>query len=111
MIHNVEVEKYQQHIDGHVSVVLSFSTDGEIAAYDLVILEDDLELWPPYHCAPFVRRAVLDRYPAIADALNPIAPLLTNAVMSGLNARVTIDGEPPRDTALAFLRENQLIQM
>jgi osmoprotectant transport system substrate-binding protein len=101
--------KYDQLINDTAEVVLAFSTDGEIAANDLVVLEDDQGLWPPYHCAPFVRQEALDAYPAIPDALNPVQPILTNEVMSGLNARVAIDGEEPVEVARAFLQENGLI--
>jgi osmoprotectant transport system substrate-binding protein len=101
--------KYQALEQGDAEVVLAFSTDGEIADLDLVVLEDDKGLWPPYHVAPFVRKDILDANPSIADALNPVAPLLTNDVMQRLNARVSIDGEEPVDVARAFLQESGLL--
>jgi osmoprotectant transport system substrate-binding protein len=101
--------RYQAIADGDADVVLAFSTDGPIAAQDLVVLEDDLGLWPPYHVAPYVRKEVLDVYPQIADILNPIAPLLTNEVMSGLNGKVDVDGEEPADVAKAWLEEQGLL--
>jgi osmoprotectant transport system substrate-binding protein len=101
--------KYQAVEQGDAEVVLAFSTDAQIADLDLIVLEDDQNLWPPYHVAPFVRKDVLDANPGIADALNPAAPLLTNEVMQRLNARVDIDGEEPVDVARAFLQENGLI--
>ena len=102
--------KYQQIEDGSAEVVLAFSTDGQIFGLDLVVLQDDKGLWPPYHCAPFVRQEVLDAYPAIPGALNPVQPLLTDQVMSGLNYQV--DGPEamePVDVARAFLAEVGLI--
>lgn len=101
--------KYQALESGDAEIVLAFSTDAQIADLDLVVLEDDLNLWPPYHVAPFVRKDVLDANPGIGDALNPIAPLLTNEVMQRLNARVDIDGEEPVDVARAFLQESGLV--
>ena len=44
--------KYQALLDDQAQVVLAFGTDGQIAGYDLVVLEDDLNLWPPYNVAP-----------------------------------------------------------
>ena len=101
--------KYQEIEAGNAEVVLAFSTDAQIADLDLVVLEDDRNLWPPYHVAPFVRQDVLTENPTIADALNPAAPLLTNEVMQRINARVDIDGEEPVDVARAFLQESGLI--
>lgn len=101
--------RYQAIADGDADVVLAFSTDGPIAAQDLVVLEDDLGLWPPYHVAPYIRKETLDAYPQIADLLNPVAPLLTNEVMSSLNGKVDVDGEEPADVAKAWLEEQGLL--
>lgn len=101
--------RFQALVDGDADVVLAFSTDGPIAANDLVVLQDDLGLWPPYHLAPYVRQETLDAYPAIADILNPLAPLLTDEVMSGLNGQVDVEGLEPADVARTFLEEQGLL--
>ena len=49
--------------------MLAFSTDAEIAINNLVVLEDDKGLWPPYYVAPVVRQEALDANPALAEAL------------------------------------------
>ncbi len=102
--------KYQSFLDGDAQVVLAFSTDGQIAGYDLVLLEDDLSLWPPYHVAPVISQTVLDANPQIADLLNPLAQLLTNEAMADLNWLV--DGpekQEPADVARAYLQANGLL--
>ncbi|MBE2223988.1 MAG: quaternary ammonium transporter, partial [Anaerolineae bacterium] len=86
-----------------------FGTDGEIAAYDLVGLEDDKGLYPPYQVAPVIRQAVLDGDAGIAAALNKVAPLLTNEVMQGLNNEVSGNGREPADVAREFLIAQGLI--
>ncbi len=101
--------KYQAIEGGQAQIVLAFGTDAQIAALDLIVLDDDLGLWPPYHVAPFVRQDALDAYPAIADALNAVAPLLTDEAMQGLNGQVDLDGEEPEAVARLFLQEQGLI--
>jgi osmoprotectant transport system substrate-binding protein len=102
--------RYQALQEDQAEVVLAFGTDGQVAGYDLVLLEDDRGLWPPYHVAPVVRQDVLDAYPELADALNEIAPLLTDEVMSALNWRVDGDArEEPAEVAQSFLEENGLL--
>jgi len=102
--------RYQAVEKGQADVVLAFGTDGQVAGYDLVLLEDDKGLWPPYHVAPVVRQQALDAYPGLADALNAVAPLLTDEVMSGLNWQVDgPDKMDPDEVAAAFLKENGLI--
>lgn len=102
--------KYQALTDGDANVVLAFSTDAEIAFFDLVVLEDDLGLWPPYHVAPVVRQDTLDANPQIGDALNAVSPLLTTEVMIELNGLVVGDEQQdPADVARQFLVDQQLI--
>jgi osmoprotectant transport system substrate-binding protein len=102
--------RYQALEEDQAQVVLAFGTDGQVAGMDLVLLEDDKGLWPPYHVAPVVRNDTLTANPGIADALNPIAPLLTDQAMSALNWQVDgPDKLEPIDVARAFLEEQGLL--
>jgi osmoprotectant transport system substrate-binding protein len=89
--------KYRALLDGDVDIVVAFGTDGAIAADDLVVMIDDKHLFPQYHVAPVVRRAALAQHPQIAAVLDRVAPLLTDAVMRGLNEQ--IDGPRKREPA------------
>jgi len=103
--------KYQAFLNGEADVVLAFGTDGEVAGHDLVILEDDNGLWPPYHVAPVVRQETLDEGEGIAEAFNELAPLLTSEVVANLNWEVQgPDAREPADVAHDFLVENDLIE-
>ncbi|MEZ4737603.1 MAG: glycine betaine ABC transporter substrate-binding protein [Caldilineaceae bacterium] len=102
--------RYQALVNGEADVVVAFGTDGEIAANDLLVLEDDQGLWPPYQVAPVIRQAVLDANPGIADALNQLAPLLTNEIMQQLNYEVSGNQREPADVAREFLVGQGLIQ-
>ena len=101
--------KYRAIESGDADIVLAFGTDAQISALDLVVLEDDQGLFPPYHVAPFVRQETIDTYPDLPEALNAVAPLLTNEVMQSLNAQVDIDGEEPEAVARQFLEEQGLV--
>jgi osmoprotectant transport system substrate-binding protein len=102
--------RYQALDQDQAQVVLAFGTDGQVAGMDLVLLKDDKGLWPPYHVAPVVRNATLKATPGIADALNPLAPLLTDTVMSGLNWKVDgPDKQEPEEVAHTFLTKQKLI--
>ena len=102
--------RYQALDEDQAQVVLAFGTDGQVSGLDLVLLKDDKGLWPPYHVAPVVRNDTLTAYLGIADALNPVAPLLTDQVMSSLNWKVDgPDKEEPEDVARAFLEEQGLL--
>jgi osmoprotectant transport system substrate-binding protein len=102
--------RYQALEEDQAQIVLAFGTDGQVAGLDLVLLEDDRGLWPPYHVAPVVRQDALDAYPALAETLNAVAPLLTDEAMAALNWQV--DGPEklePEEVARTFLKENGLL--
>ncbi|MEJ6785345.1 glycine betaine ABC transporter substrate-binding protein [Aminobacter sp. Piv2-1] len=85
------------------------ATDWQIEQQNLVPLEDDKGLFPPYYVAPVVRQQTLDANPKIAELLEAIGPKLDNATMRALNARVENDREEPRDVAVSFLKDKGLL--
>jgi osmoprotectant transport system substrate-binding protein len=103
--------KYQAFQDEDADVVQAFGTDGEVAGLDLVILDDDKGLWPPYHVAPVIRQEKLEESEEIADILNELAPMLTSEVMADLNWQAAgPDQREPADIAREFLVANGLIE-
>ena len=102
--------RYQSLVNGEADVVVAFGTDGELAAYDLLSLVDDKGLYPPYQIAPVIRQAVLDENPDVADVLNAVASLLTDATMQRLNNEVSGNGREPADVAREFLVQEGLIE-
>ena len=102
--------RYQALTSGQADVVVAFSTDGQISADHLVLLQDDKHVYPPYHVAPVVRKQALDANPKIADVLNSLAPKITDDVMSQLNEQVDAGKKEPKDVAHAFLVQQGLIK-
>ncbi len=83
-----------------------FATDGQIRSQDLTVLEDDEQFFPPYNLAVAMRTQA---YEANAEPLEElfgqISGELTDDTLIGLNSRVDLDGEDPRDVAADFLGE------
>jgi osmoprotectant transport system substrate-binding protein len=102
--------RYKGLVDGQADVTVAFGTDGEISAFDLVLLEDDKKLFPPYQIAPVVRQQALEEAPQIADVLNALAPQLTDATMQRLNYEVSGKQREPADVAKEFLTQEGLIK-
>ncbi len=103
--------RYEALARGDVDVVVAFGTDGQIAGLGLTALQDDKSAYPIYQIAPVVRQDTLKANPGIAEALNAIAPALTNDVMSSLNWQV--DGPDKKEIAAvakAFLKSKGLIK-
>jgi osmoprotectant transport system substrate-binding protein len=88
---------------------MAFATDGEIKAYDQVVLVDDKGFFPIYNPAPVIRKAVLDQYPDIKYILGEIGPSLDTGTMTRLNYRVNVNGEKPASVAKSWLEGVGLI--
>ncbi len=101
--------RYKGLVDGEADVAVAFGTDGEVSAFNLVLLADDKNIFPPYQVAPVVRQKALDANPGIAEALNALAPKLTDATMQKLNFEVSGKQKEPADVAKEFLTQEGLI--
>lgn len=98
--------------NGNVDVIRAFSTEGELASPDLVLLKDDKGLYPIYQVAPVVRMDTLQAHPQIAEILNKLSlPALDEKTISGLNFQVDgPDKKEPAAVAKAFLMQQGLIK-
>ena len=52
-----------------MDVVLGYSTDGRIDAYNLVVLEDDLQLFPPYDASLVLSVDMYEKHPELVKVL------------------------------------------
>ncbi|WKN44077.1 ABC transporter permease/substrate-binding protein [Tunicatimonas pelagia] len=86
-----------------VDVISGFSTDGRIAAYNLRVLEDDLQYFPPYYAAPLVRQKTIERFPELKSLFQQLAGKVDEAAMMQMNFEVDRDKRSPRTVAQAFL--------
>src|SRR3954464_1918077 len=69
----VQAVKYRALAEGAVDVVDGYSTDGLLAKYDLVVLEDDRGFFPPYEAAAMVGPGLWRDYPAAVAALSRLS--------------------------------------
>lgn len=104
--------------DGDCDVALALRTDGHVSAWNFIVLQDSLNLLPTYVAAPVVRRATLAQYPELATAFDTLEPLLDDATVTALNARVALGSDGEADSgdeesiaavAQTFLCEQALI--
>lgn len=102
--------RYKALQDNQTDVVEAFGTDGEISAFNLVVLEDDKGLFPPYQVAPVVRQQALDANSGIRDALNALAPKLTDETMRRLNYEVSGKQREPAEVAKEFLTQQGVLK-
>ena len=88
---------------GQVDVITGFSSDGRIAAFDLVTLEDDRGAMPPYDAIVLVSRALQRQRPDVVRALASLEGTIDVQRMRVLNRAVDVEGRSPATVATEFL--------
>ena len=99
---------YQALKQGETQVSMGFSTDGRIAAWGFVNLEDDQKFFPVYNPAPVARKKILETYPEIAQILLPLTQLTTRDLQE-LNKAVDVDQQSVHSAAQDWLKSKGLI--
>jgi osmoprotectant transport system substrate-binding protein len=93
--------------NGQIDVGLVFTSDGGVAAKNLVVLQDDKHLQTVDNIVPVIRNAKLNS--AVQGALNKLSATLTTADLIQLNKSVDIDKADPSTVATDWLKQKKLI--
>ncbi|HBV23558.1 osmoprotectant transport system substrate-binding protein [Jeotgalicoccus aerolatus] len=101
---------YEALNTGSLDLALGYTTDGRIPAYDLVVLEDDLQFFPPYDASPFATHEIIAEYPEIDDALSRLVGTVSTETMQNLNYRSDEEGIEPALVAEEFLEEHNYFE-
>lgn len=101
---------YTALASNEMDVVLGYSTDGKIASYDLVLLEDDRKLFPPYDCSLVATEEILEKNPELGDVLLKLSGKISTETMQELNRKGDEDFVEPSVVAKEFLEENNYFE-
>jgi osmoprotectant transport system substrate-binding protein len=99
---------YRALLDKQVDIVAGNSTDGLLAARDLVILDDDKHYFPPYEAVPIVRQDTLVRFPEVRAAMEELAGKISDAEMRKMNYAVDAERRDIAEVAREFLHSKSL---
>ena len=102
--------RYQGLTGGDGDVGVGFTTDGQLASDELVVMEDPKSIWPFYYPAPVVRSDVLEKNPKMERILNEVSASLDVETMRELNGRVDLDQEDPEDVAADHLQQAGIVE-
>ncbi len=95
---------------GSMDIILGYSTDGRIASYDLVVLEDDLQLFPPYDASPLATNEILETYPELEGILLRMEGMISEEQMQEMNYEADNNLKEPQVVAEEFLKENNYFE-
>ena len=102
--------KYQAMKDKKIDVMVIFTTDGQLAISDVVVLEDDKKMYPSYRAGTVVRSEILFEYPELKVVLEKLNNILDDKTMADLNYQVESEGKKPEDVAREYLQEKGLLE-
>ena len=95
---------------GKMDIVLGYSTDGRIASYDLVMLEDDRHFFPPYDAAAVISNGLLKESPEVKDAIAKLAGKIDTEQMQKLNYEADNNLMEPSIVAQSFLADHNYFE-
>lgn len=87
-----------------VDLIAGNSTEGRIAAMDLVQLEDDRRYFPPYEAVYLVRRDSLTRVGPLRGVLTRLANAISTEEMRRLNYEVDANKRNPAEVVREWLK-------
>jgi osmoprotectant transport system substrate-binding protein len=99
---------YRALLEKQVDIVAGNSTDGLLAARDLVQLEDDRHYFPPYDAVPVARPETLTRNPEARAALLDLAGKINDEEMRKMNYAVDGEHRDASEVARDFLHAKGL---
>lgn len=89
-----------------LDVALGYTTDGRIAAYDLVVLKDDKNFFPPYDASAVAPNKLLAQQPELKKAIKKLEGQISTEQMQKLNYEADGQGKEPAIVAKEFLKQH-----
>ncbi len=94
--------------NGDLDVNVSYSTDGRIAKFNLVNLEDNKNFFPPYYVTPIIKMDYAEKNPDVVAALKELGGHWTDNDMQKYN-QIVDDGGDSKQVATQMLKDAGLI--
>ena len=93
-----------------IDVTVVYETDGRVLSYDLRVLKDDLNFFPPYDAAFIYNQTKIETEPALTVAIKKMEGLISSSDMRAMNYQVDVMKKDPKQVALDFLINKSLIK-
>ncbi|MFC5650436.1 glycine betaine ABC transporter substrate-binding protein [Paenibacillus solisilvae] len=101
---------YNAVAQNQVDIVLAYSTDSRLKAYNLKTLKDDKHFFPPYDASPVIRNDAAKKFPGAVEAISVLIGTINEQTMIDLNYEVDIEKKSEREVALAYLKRVGLLK-
>jgi osmoprotectant transport system permease protein len=96
---------YQAVANDQVDLISAYSTDGRIAALDLVLLDDERQAIPPYDAIILAGARLVREHPEVITALRGLAGSIDADRMRRMNLAVDQEGKSAGAVAAEFIQD------
>lgn len=93
-----------------VDVIVAYSTDGRISAYNLKTLNDDYYFFPPYYVSLIAKKETLQKYPQLQKVFHQLEGQISQKEMMYMNDLVDRKKIPAQKVARNFLIKKGILQ-
>lgn len=109
-VYDLETRIMYEALDNNeVDVLSTYATDGKIKKFNLVLLKDDLGIFPEYKPAPIMKSSLLKRYPRLEQVLNILSTILDEKSIQELNYQVDQEKQNFKQVAQNFLQKQSVL--
>lgn len=102
--------KYKAINSKQIDVMNIFTTDGNLAKSDVMVLKDDKNFYQTYYCGTVIRDDVLKKHPELKEVLMKMDKLITEKEMVELNNKVESEGKDEVIVAKEFLKSKGVLK-
>lgn len=95
---------YRALVEKAIDVTDLYTTDGEIAQYDLLVLQDDQSFFPVYEAVWLYRADLARRHPSVVEQLRRLEGRISETQMQRMNGAVQEAKREEGAVAAEFLR-------
>ena len=106
---DIELTELAKGTDG-LNCAMVFTTDGRIEELGLYVMKDPVGIPPVYSPAPIATSEVMEKYPEIADVLNPIFEGISTEDLVSMNCKSQSQGMPCEDVAKEYLESKGFLK-
>src|SRR5699024_6458796 len=100
---------YEGIANGDLDVVTVYTVDPQLE-YDLKVLEDGEQFFPPYEASLIAKNEVIEKYPKIDEIIESLVGQVSNEEMTDLIYQVDIEQKDVKEVATEFLKEKGMLE-
>lgn len=89
-----------------LDVALGYTTDGRISGYNLKVLKDDKNFFPPYDASPLATNSLLNKHPGVKKSMQELEDKISTKEMQKLNYQADGKGIEPAVVAQQYLKKH-----